>query len=140
MKAGLDMKRGFSKMSHARAYRKYAYQTLEIVKVLIPRCDDRHGLNNRCGQTTSDRARDVVANQESYDDQEERVASTAEAIYRSFFGYREAFPTPEQEESWASSVWTMACTKTGITISPAYNLADRVSSDWPPIPAVFRFE
>jgi hypothetical protein len=35
MRAGLDLKRGLSKMSHARAYRKYAYETLGIVKVLI---------------------------------------------------------------------------------------------------------
>jgi hypothetical protein len=35
MRAGLDLKRGLSKMSHARAYRKYAYETLGIVKVII---------------------------------------------------------------------------------------------------------
>ena len=82
-------------------------------------------------QTTSDRARDFVATQETYDEQEERVVNTAEAIYRSFFGYRDAFPTPEQEAGWASSVWTMACTKTGITIPPSPNLMEKVSCDHP---------
>lgn len=35
MRAGLDLKRGLSKLSHARAYRQYAQETLGIVKVLI---------------------------------------------------------------------------------------------------------
>ncbi len=101
MRAGLDLKRGLSRLSHARA-------------------------------TTSDRARDFVATQETRDEQEERVVNAAETIYRSFFGYRDAFPTPEQESSWASSVWTMACAKTGIiTIAPSANLMERVSSDSP---------
>jgi len=109
MRAGLDLKRGLSKLSHARTYRKYAQETLVIVK------------------TTSDRARDFLVTQETHDEQEERVVSTAEAIYRSFFGYRDAFPTPEQESSWVSSVWTMACTKTGITIAPSANLMEKLA-------------
>lgn len=44
MKAGLDVKRGLSRMSHARAYRKYAHETLGIVKVLIPCCEVGRGL------------------------------------------------------------------------------------------------
>ena len=35
MRAGLDLKRGLSKLSHARAYRKYAQETLVIIKVLV---------------------------------------------------------------------------------------------------------
>ncbi len=35
MRAGLDLKRGLSRLSHARAYRKYAQETLRIFKVLI---------------------------------------------------------------------------------------------------------
>jgi hypothetical protein len=35
MRAGLDLKRGLPKLSHARTYRKYAQETLGIVKVLI---------------------------------------------------------------------------------------------------------
>jgi len=35
MRAGLDLKRGLSKLSHARAYRKFAQETFGIVKVLI---------------------------------------------------------------------------------------------------------
>ena len=35
MRAGLDLKRGLSKLSHARAYRQYAQETLGFVKVLI---------------------------------------------------------------------------------------------------------
>ncbi|KAI0274569.1 hypothetical protein BGY98DRAFT_935757 [Russula aff. rugulosa BPL654] len=71
-------------------------------------------------------ARDFLATQETYEEQEKRVGSTAEAIYRSFFGYRDAFPSPEQELSWASSVWTMACTKTGTTIALSANLMEKL--------------
>jgi hypothetical protein len=35
MRAGLDLKRGLSKLSHALTYRKYAQETFGIVKVLI---------------------------------------------------------------------------------------------------------
>jgi hypothetical protein len=35
MRAGLDLKGGLSKLSHALAYRKYAQETLGIVKVHI---------------------------------------------------------------------------------------------------------
>ena len=35
MRAGLDLKRGLSKLSHARTYRKYAQETLVIIKVFI---------------------------------------------------------------------------------------------------------
>ena len=34
MRAGLDLKSGLSRMSHARAYRKYAKETFQIAKVL----------------------------------------------------------------------------------------------------------
>ena len=72
-----------------------------------------------------------MATQATYDEQEERVANTAEAIYRSFFGYKDPFPTPEQESNWSASVWTMACTKTGITIASSADLAERVSPHRP---------
>lgn len=35
MRAGLDLKRGFSKISHALMYCKYAKETYHIAKVLI---------------------------------------------------------------------------------------------------------
>jgi len=35
MRAGLDLKRGFSKVALARTYRRFAQETLFIAKVLI---------------------------------------------------------------------------------------------------------
>jgi len=68
-----------------------------------------------------------------------RVTRIAEATYRSFFGYRDAFPNPEQESSWAQSVWTMACSKTGTNISPPTGLKEMVSSHSASLPKlIFR--
>ncbi|KAI9509434.1 hypothetical protein F5148DRAFT_1187321 [Russula earlei] len=111
MRALLDLKRGLSRVTQARTYRKFAQETLHIAK------------------TTSDRARDVASAYETYDEQQGRVVGIAKATYRSFFGYKDAFPTPDQEASWALSVWTMACTKTANSVPPPVDLAERVSSD-----------
>jgi len=110
MRAGLDLKRGFSKVSLARTYRRFAQETLFIAK------------------TTSDRARDVASAHETYDEQQGRVFYIAKATYRSFFGYKDAFPTPDEESSWGLSVWTLACTKTAINIPPPVDLAEKLAS------------
>ncbi|KAH9970467.1 hypothetical protein BJV74DRAFT_259576 [Russula compacta] len=110
MRAGLDLKRGFSKISHALMYCKYAKETYHIAK------------------TASDRARNLASAHEIYDEQQEHVACIAEATYRSFFGFRDPFPNPDQESSWALSVWTMACAKTGTNIVPPPDLMERLAS------------
>lgn len=109
LRHGLDEKFGVSKIVHARMYRKYARETLRVM------------------QTTSDRARDaeyIALAHEPHDEQEQRVIRKAEAIYRTFFGYKDAFPSPEQKLGWQKAVWPMACQATGTNIAPPSNLAE----------------
>ncbi|KAI0296105.1 hypothetical protein B0F90DRAFT_1820121 [Multifurca ochricompacta] len=112
MRVGLDSKSGLSKISHARTYRKYTLETLRIVKA------------------TSDRARDanvIIINDETQEEQRQRIVGVAETIYRSFFGYKDPFPTPEQESIWVKSVWAMACVKTGTEMSLSTDLAEKLN-------------
>ncbi|KAH9013321.1 hypothetical protein EDB85DRAFT_2034004 [Lactarius pseudohatsudake] len=53
-----------------------------------------------------------------------RVIRKAEAIYRTFFSYKDAFPTLEQKLRWGKAVWPRACLATGIDIAPPANLAE----------------
>ncbi|KAI9451009.1 hypothetical protein BJY52DRAFT_1215270 [Lactarius psammicola] len=113
MRVGLDSKRGLSKWSHARAYRKHAEETLHLVK------------------TTSDRARDSEFSgpqDETYGDQMRRTIDAAEATYRCYLSSKGAFPTPEQASNWAKSVWPVACTKAGTRLNPPDDLADRLAA------------
>lgn len=109
MRHGLGAKTGFSKIAHARAYRKYSQETLRVVK------------------TASDRARDaefIPLAHEPHNEQERRVVGKAEAVYRTFFSYKDAFPTPEQESDWGKAIWPMACRATGVDICPPADLAE----------------
>ncbi|KAH8990991.1 hypothetical protein EDB92DRAFT_1862468 [Lactarius akahatsu] len=112
MRVGLDSKRGLSKWSHARTYRKHAEETLHLVK------------------TASDRARDAEfggPQDGTYDEQMRRTIDAAEATYRCFLSSKDAFPTPEQASNWAKSVWPVASTKTGTRLNPPDDLADRLT-------------
>ncbi|KAI0246546.1 hypothetical protein BJV78DRAFT_1253824 [Lactifluus subvellereus] len=103
MRVGLDSKRGLPRMSHARAYRRYAEETLHIVK------------------TASDRVRDAEfsgASHQTLNEQLQRTIDTAEATYRCYLSCKDTFPTPEQESSWVKSVWPVACRKTGTRLPP----------------------
>ncbi|KAH9057245.1 hypothetical protein EDB87DRAFT_1123397 [Lactarius vividus] len=109
MRHGLDKKIGLSKFTHARAYQKYSHETLRVVK------------------TTSDRVRDaefISLVHEPHDEKERRVVRKAEAIYRTFFSNKNAFPTPEQRLGWEKAIWPVACTATGTDIAPPANLAE----------------
>ncbi|KAH8989516.1 hypothetical protein EDB86DRAFT_2942792 [Lactarius hatsudake] len=112
MRVGLDSKRGLSKWSHARTYRKHAEETLHLVK------------------TASDRVRDAEfcePQDGTYDEQMKRTIDAAEATYRCFLSSKDAFPTPEQASNWAKSVWPVASTKTGTRFSPPDDLTDRLA-------------
>ncbi|KAH9168322.1 hypothetical protein EDB89DRAFT_2203553 [Lactarius sanguifluus] len=79
MRHGLDGKIGFSKITHARACRKYSKETLRVVK------------------TTSDRVRDaefISLVHEPHDEKERRVVRKAEAICRAFLSYKDALVGP----------------------------------------------
>jgi len=113
MRVGLDSKRGLSKWSHARVYRKHAEETFHLVK------------------TTSDRARDAEFNglqDETYDEQLRRTIDAAEATYRCYLSSKDAFPTPELASNWVKSVWPVACTRTGTRLSLPDDLADKLSA------------
>ncbi|KAF8265699.1 hypothetical protein EI94DRAFT_1804020 [Lactarius quietus] len=113
MRVGLDTKRGLSKWSHARTYRKHAEETFHLVK------------------TTSDRYRDAEFNgsqDETYDEQMRHTIDAAEATYRCYLSSKDAFPTPEQASNWAKSVWPVACTRTGTQLSSPDDLADRITA------------
>ncbi|KAH9970472.1 hypothetical protein BJV74DRAFT_867052 [Russula compacta] len=118
MRVGIDSKRGFPKLFHARAYRKYAKETFEVARAV------------------SDRARDEEFSGSSYptyDDSEQlpRTIEAAEATFRCYLSYKELFPTPEQESNWVKSVWPVACNKTGARLSPPVNLPARLAAVGP---------
>ena len=85
-------------------------------------------------QTVSDRVRDFEFSASSHQtcgDAEQllRTVVAAEATYRCFLSCKDLFPTPEQESSWAKSVWPVACNKTGARLNPPSDLAERVCFD-----------
>ncbi|KAI0294528.1 hypothetical protein BC826DRAFT_315766 [Russula brevipes] len=116
MGVGLDSKRGLRKVSHARAFCKYAEETLHIAT------------------TVSGRARDIdfeTGLHQVHDDPEQlaRTIAAAEATYRSYLSYKDLFPTPEQGSSWAKSVWPVACNKTGARqFNPPGDLTERLET------------
>jgi len=136
MGVGLDSKRGLRKVSHARAYRKYAEETLHIATVSTPFVRISTG-NDLLGfwQTVSERARDIdfeTGSHQAHDDPEQfaRTITAAAATYRSYLSYKDLFPTPEQGSSWVKSVWPVACNKTGARqLNPPGDLTERVGSE-----------
>ncbi len=131
MKVGLDSKRGFPKIMHARAYRKFAQETYHIARVFIILSESRDMTDLAFLQTVSDRVRDLefsASSHHTYGDAEQllRTTDAAQATYRCFLSCKELFPTPEQESDWAKAVWPIACSKTGARLHPPSDLDERV--------------
>ncbi|KAI0248431.1 hypothetical protein BJV78DRAFT_1156491 [Lactifluus subvellereus] len=97
------LKRGPPRMSHARAYRRYAEETLHIVKRVA---------------RISDRARDAEFSAASHQTLNSSPPSIQLRLPSMHLSCKDSFPTPEQESSWVKSVWPVACNKTSTRLTP----------------------
>jgi hypothetical protein len=93
MKQVLDTKSGFSRLKHARGYRRACRDACRYAK------------------SASERGRDEAQFHHQLDDSHGRVVLTARALYRCWLSCKNAFPSPDLKKEWANDVWNEACAK-----------------------------
>jgi len=105
----LDSKSGFSKMLHAREFRKAAREAYRYTKGASERARDAAAFSHSLAIPLSTPSTPEVTS-DSFD----CVLRVAQSLYQCYLSCKEAFPSPHLRQEWVAAAWSEACSRTGI--------------------------
>ncbi|KAH9954062.1 hypothetical protein BC827DRAFT_80350 [Russula dissimulans] len=114
-KIGLDSKSGFSKLVHAREYRRTCKEAYRYAKHVSERGRDTEYFSRR--PTISSALHSGVSEPDAADGPEDifdRVNRIARSLYRCYLSCKDAFPSPDTKIEWERAAWNEACAREGV--------------------------